>query len=498
MIDPTLILQLICPDASSMKSCPSSGVIGTAYGNYLGTKYMCDRPPRTYGIVDHSVWLGWGGWEARAKITELWKYDPKVAQALINSSWNSYPWRTDILDADLDAVYEIKPVRSKDLGPPQLQRYLDALSQSAPKRPDGTNRNWLGGGAGDPWDPSRYPMVIPVAGKICIVCSWQDEDTPGLILYDIVCCKFPQLEPLAAYCSATQLVENSFPSELANIKPTVETWIANQLPLAPTGSTYVLLMSRRFYEGHVLIPRAIQSGRVRQQDRLIEAQYGPRPGPALTSLVAATWVGAHVLAGPVADIPMVSSGWLSPEAVNRLYKAQALAGTALSALCLVAMPLAAVDAAALTAAPVAEVSEVASDLSAVENLTAAPEIPASWPGTPGPPGPNPFLDGTGELLQVGRSLPAWPVNVAQSSVPMSNASLGVIGAFLIAALAPDAQAGTGNSPPSGTLLLGADPVYLVPVEMVTSIDGEAKVDTRVKFGGLDYYIGGIVTAGTSS
>jgi hypothetical protein len=79
---------------------------------------------------------------------------------------------------------------------------------------------------------------------------------------------------------------------------------------------------------------------------------------------------------------------------------------------------------------------------------------------------------------------------------LGNAGLGVIGAFLIGALSTNAQAGTGNSPPSGTMLLGADPAYLLPVELVTAASGKIAVDEKVKFAGTDYYIGGVVTTGT--
>ncbi|HEV2375599.1 MAG TPA: hypothetical protein VGS19_25980 [Streptosporangiaceae bacterium] len=423
---------------------------------------------------------------------------------MTNSEWAQFPWRTDILDADLDAIYEIKPVRSADAGPPQLARYQQQLQLCAPKTPDGTrNRNWQGGGAGDPWDPRPYTLVMGSgSGRICAICPWLDPDTKGLILYDIVCCTIGDELNAAAYLTATKLAQ--LPTELQSFQPTIQKWIGDQLPLAPTGSMYVVLMPRRFYEAFVLIPRAMKSGHVRQVDRLLEASYGPQPGPVLTALVVETWVAGHFLAGPAADIPMWASGWITTDELIRLYERQALAGlTGAAAVAVVAVAVAATDGAALAALPeaaeVPEVLEVAEELEAIETVTAPPETPVGWPGepVPEPAGPSLFQDGVGagEALEVGRSLPPWVINPPTAGAgPTVNAGLGMIGAFLIGAVTPDAQAGTGGAAPAGTALIGADRVFLVPAELVTPATGTLAVDQKVDFGGGTYYVGGFVTA----
>jgi len=145
------------------------------------------------------------------------------------------------------------------------------------------------------------------------------------------------------------------------------------------------------------------------------------------------------------------------------------------------------------------VAEVAEELETIESVTAPPETPAGYPGepVPEPAGPSPFQDGvsTGQAMEVGRSLPPWVIDPPPPGAgPTANAGLGMIGAFLIGAVTPQAQAGTGNAAPTGTTLIGADGIYLVPVELVNPATGTVAVDQKVVFGGETYYCGGFVTA----
>ncbi len=503
MVDPTIIFKIICPDATSILSKPSSRLIGTAFGEYLGKCYIRDRKPQTYGLVDWKLFRGWQGWEGQGSLLDLKNYDLPVWTALTNSEWSRFPWRADILDADVNAIYEIKPVRSADNGPPQLQRYLTALNQFASTTADGSGtRVWVPGGP-SLWDPRPYAMLIPgVGGGLCAICPWNDDTTPGLILYDIVCCKInSESEEMAAYLAETQLQPIS--PELTAFQPALTNWIGDQLPLAPINSMYVLLFPKRFFEAFVLIPRAMKSGRARQTDRLIEGQWGPKPGPAFTQFMIETWLLAHVLAGPVGDIPMVAGNWISPQEILRLYGAQALAGLAAGGLmaAAVAVPELLGLGAAAEAAEVPEVAEVAEELEALGADTTPPEVPPDWPGEPPPepPGPNPYQDGSGVGgTEVGPSSPSWDLNPPPppppGGPPEAGAGLGVIGAFLIGAVTPDAQAGTGSNPPTGTALLGADPVYLLPAELVRPVTGEVALEQKVKLGDTTFYIGGIVTA----
>ena len=85
MVDPSIVFKLICPDAQSVMSKPSSRLIGKIFGDYLGRCYMRDRPPQTYGLVDWAMFRGWKGWEGKGTVLDLRKIDPPVWTALINS-----------------------------------------------------------------------------------------------------------------------------------------------------------------------------------------------------------------------------------------------------------------------------------------------------------------------------------------------------------------------------------------------------------------------------
>jgi hypothetical protein len=129
-IDWTKLYESFCPPPLLPKSYSSSGIIDTTYGKWLGLKDMEEFNATPYGLVDFYVWRRdswWGG-----TIFDLYKYDPGVALALTNQEYTRRGLRrTDILNAELDEVYEIKPVSSAEEGPSQLADYLQQLQLTA-------------------------------------------------------------------------------------------------------------------------------------------------------------------------------------------------------------------------------------------------------------------------------------------------------------------------------------------------------------------------------
>jgi hypothetical protein len=101
-VDPARMYEAVCPDGSTPTSHPSSRIIGTAYGNWLGVMYMQELArtgrPKTYGIVDFEVYTGSSSWEP-GMIFGLHKVDALVGRALVLREW-AHGWRrqrTDIL-----------------------------------------------------------------------------------------------------------------------------------------------------------------------------------------------------------------------------------------------------------------------------------------------------------------------------------------------------------------------------------------------------------------
>ncbi len=175
-----------CP--SGWESRPSSSDIGSAFGHWLGLQYKQSHPISSYLLVD------WWLYSSRGKMGTiggtLAQTDPYVLGALqARPDWaRSGTQRTDILASDSDEVFEIKPVRGADSGPPQLAGYLASLRTLAPNAPDwmgGRPRNWHAG----EWDPAPYLFPVPVGlTEFCVICTWADPVNTGVILYDLLCC----------------------------------------------------------------------------------------------------------------------------------------------------------------------------------------------------------------------------------------------------------------------------------------------------------------------
>jgi hypothetical protein len=487
VVDPEKIYSLICPDRDDPKSYPSSGPIGTAFGKWLGLMYMREMRPQTYGMVDFSIYMFRGSWTPnRMTVFDLKRIDPGVALALTNSEWSTRGLqRTDILDRDLSNVYEIKPIREQQAGPPQLAGYLQALNTTATTPPALfasvlTPSTWTGG----TWDPSRYPLVVPgAAGQVCVLHAWRDPTTQGLILYDIVCCTEPD-QPDAQVLVATHLA--FFEDALKPIRPRFVEWMTDSLPMAPPGSTYAYLVTPRVYETFI-------KGRWESQaDHILDKLYGgPQLSPALQAAALETFVLGHIFAGSVSDQLFVMSNLMEAREVHRLWETEVKIQLAVG---LVAFAMSAPEAVAASAQSellAAEFEPLAADLAAGDALAAEEPLVV---GSTSPTVRPPLVNGSGVSVQVGRDTTPGVVNsfqVGSATGKGVGIGLGVVGAIVVALAPADATAGT----PPGPGLVGADPVLLAPVELLVPSRGRIYLREKVTVGGDEYFIAGLVTAG---
>lgn len=491
----------VCPPDTKPQSYPSSGPIGTAYGNWLGTMYMIERAPKTYGLVDFTVY--WGSPERVGSISQLWQYDPGVALAMKYHEYTRYGLeRTDILDSDLDEVYEIKPILSAAAGPPQLAGYLAALKRHAQWTSDlfgpPRRRLWDGGN----WDPSCYPLIVPGArGQVCMIHAWRDSSVRGLILYDLVCCvptKQPEQQPVLYDTKINQVVQ-----ELKHLQLVLQAMVADRFAKAPRGSRFAVLATPRFFETFVIGP----------WERQIEKMYGTRVGPVHKAFILELFMVAHILTGPIADAVYVETGYLTWEQVSRLWEAQALAA-------IVAAPAAAgigiVGEYALGLLSMPVVGEgVAAELSGLAAVTeeAIPAIRTTSQVA------NEMVEVGEQLLVeaeggattvVSPGLPPWMISPLSAGGGIGTGiGLGVIGAFVTGAalFSADAKAETppgskapaqnsgqsGSGPPAQ--IIGKDPVYAAPIELIVPKRGTIEIGAEVTFGGEKYFIIALGSAG---
>lgn len=502
-VSPQRIYEEVCPPGSQPVSYPSESLIGTAYGKWLGLMYLKERKPDPYCLVD--FWVYYRGQWGNATIFNLARGggDPGVSLAFVNrkvdSTWR-WPSRTDILDAQRDEVYEIKPVAEYAEGVTKLQGYISELNDTAtttgPIFTAPRSRLWHGGS----WDPSRYPLMIPgIQGSVCLIHAWMDPQEQGLILYDIVCCEPNQsqehldLVPTKV-ASVSKPILDSQPRFALQLDKTLKA----HLPYAPRGSVYAFLVTPRVFETYVLGPMA------REQDRQLERAYGIRPGPAMQKFVLDLFILGHILSGPVTDALFISSGYMSPDEIARMWGAQVLAGIAGETVILGA-------AAVGTLLVGAEISTVAavnvSVKAAAEGVLAAEGAGASLVATEtltvattaARAASSLVIGGASEAVVAGSTVPPWMLGGLSGGASSGmGTGLGVVGIIVTAFVAGDAQASTTSGAPQPANTAGADELYLVPIELLAPKTEEIGLNAEVTFGGEHYFIIGLTSATETS
>jgi hypothetical protein len=490
-IDPSKIYGL-CPPGTTANSYPSSGPLGTAYGNYLGLMYVLSRPPKTYVVVDWRVWTR-DEWSP-GTVQCLNSVDPQVANALGTSEWTSgflaRRQRTDILDAGLDQVYEIKPVRDRAKGPAQLSHYLDTLRKLAPTTPWGSPRNWQPGD----WDPSPYPLVVTgVGGKVCFMHSWRDQTTPGLLVYDIVCCvpddPRPGEQPVLVPTAVKRWLQ-----DLQELQSPVEEVLQAILPKAPAGATYAVIVPMRFFAAFVL-PQWD-----RRMDQQLDKAFSVRPNPVLIDLILGTWAASQSisLTRDLTNLIWMSSPWMSTKQFQSLYK-QEFAMEVTSAIAGFAGMSALGGEVAAAVVEAGAGDAVVADAAALGPLE-ADEVLVNLDGTPVD---GPLIGGAdiGEAAQVGPGF--LPEGLGPPPVPPPSgpfAGLGLLGVLFIGAVATDADAAAANTTTgiAAAQPVGTDAIHLAPVELLHPYDGKVDLKKKVEYGGQDYVVIGIVTAEAKS
>lgn len=484
----------VCPEGEIAISYPSSGPLGTAYGKYLGLMFLKERKPAPYCIIDFGVFFRGQIGNATIYNTARINIDPAVFLAFVNRNVaETWRWmqRTDILDAERDHVYEIKPLRNRDEGVGQLQEYLNALNQSAtvtgPIFPLPRSRNWVGGD----WDPSLYPLVVPGAGgQVCLIHAWRDPQVQGLLVYDIVCCAPVESNEAQIHLHLTKIKEvskpilDSQPAFAARLKKSLD----HHLPKAPVGSSYAFLVPPRVFETYVIAQWEAELNH--KFDRI----YSRRLGPVQTAFLLELWVLAHVLpqGGPLADIAMICGGYMDAKTILRLWGYQIAAGMTVAAF---AIGIALVGPEIAAAAAAAEVAPISTTLAAAEiaGTTVTAAEPLLVTSTAQAAASTVTIDGVaylaaGEAAAATTSLPAWMIAQASAGAGGASARIGLgVVAVLTTSFATVAEAATPGSQPK-TEVVGADPIYLAPVELLQPKRGEIKVNAEVFFGGERYFI----------
>jgi hypothetical protein len=501
-LTPSQIYAAACPPGTVPKSFASSTRIGTAYGKWLGTMYMLERKPKPYGLVDSRMWWHSTGWFG-GTVWDLHKYDPQVALAFMKRNEDYVrrpPKRADILDAERSEVYEIKPLRSAELGASQFNGYIRRLNDNAgmtssffglPQR-----RVWKGG----TWDPSRYPMILPgIAGQKCLIHAWRDPQTQGVIIYDIVCCVREGQDEDQSQLGLAPVLVTSVVRELKRMQPQLQALVADFLPWAAPGSAYAFLVPERVFQTFVLHPWEIE------QNRRMERMYGTRLGPVHQKFLAELFMLSHLLpTAPVTDALFVNSGFMSKEEIFKMWGFQAAAAAtgAVLGACIVTLPLA-------VAAPVAEVVVAAegtaaaaaagTTLAAGQTLAVASQIPVAA---------SPFLAGDiivgagiaaqaagGEAVIAGAGAVApWMIGSGMSGGAGAGIGLGGVIAVIAAALVP-ADAEAAQNPPSSAKVIGADALHLAPIELLVPRRGVIELGAEVNYGDEKYFIIGLARAG---
>lgn len=514
LLDPKRIYDSVCPPGYTPTSYPSEGLLGTAYGKWLGLMYIQERNPDPYCIVD--FWIRYRGRWGKATIFDLPKLDPGVALAFVNltidRTWR-WPDRPDILDAERSEVYEIKPVRNRDNGVAQLKGYIDQLNLTAsttgPIFSSPRSRLWRGG----TWDPSGYPLVIPGAkGRICMIHAWKDPLVQGLILYDIVCCN--PSDDDEDRDEIVDTVVSGLAKPFLNAKPKFEMVLKEYLPKAPRGSSYAFLVTPRIFETYVIGPEA------REQDKLLEKAYGLRPGPVHQAFILQLFILSHILpTHPLSDPLFITSGFMRPDEVYKLWKIEA-AGSVIAGAGLAAGGMLLVGTEMATAAGVStEVGAAAADVLAAEaagevvvttssigvGIGATPVASALTSGDiivgeliTGAIVPGEIAVGevvAGEAIVAGSSVPPWMIGSMSSGVGSSiGTGLGIVGIIVTAFVSGDAQAATGSSTSPLAKIAGTDELFLTPTELLVPKRGKIEIGAEIAYGGKRYFIVGLATA----
>lgn len=483
----------LCPAGTEARSVKSSGIIGTAYGKFLGLICMLERKPRPYGVVDGAVFRA--GAFLPAPFASLGKIDPLVAGALATGEWSTgfmgaaLRKRTDILDAQRCEVYEIKPLGSRDEGPPQLERYIKWLNKFAATTPSGKARLWKGG----MWDPSRYPLIIPsTLGNISIIYAWRDPEVQGLLVYNILEC-VPNEENAGDQPVLASTKIKSWDPHLNNIRPVIEQQLTLTLPRAPIGKSYAVLVTWRFFQSFILPQWEAE------QDRLLRRAYEIPVKPALAALVLETFVLAHVLTGPVADAAAVWTGFLSAREVLQLWGYAAVGGAVcvLVALCIPQPELVAGVAAAVEEAGIVDGATTAgleTEALAEPPMVESPDDVVDGPWSNGLDPEPPWLDDYSRVGPGMFSAMLPPVAASQATgIPQGLGMLGVTYVGAVSTTPEAAEAGTETGQVSPTAI-GADPIHIAPVELLTSPSGKIGMAAKVEYAGQAYVVVGMVKA----
>ncbi|MGE5827760.1 MAG: hypothetical protein ACM30G_05260 [Micromonosporaceae bacterium] len=416
--------------------------------------------------------------------------DEMVAGALLISEWTrGWRQRTDILNSDTDEVFEIKPLRSRNDGPPQLQRYLDHLRALAPTTSPVFGiprvRNWRGGS----WDPTRYPLVIPGfdGQKVCVLHAWQDPQVQGLIVYDIKCCikptgERPELRPTRV-AHVVREIERDW-------RPTFEEMVLQTMPLGEAGARYAILTSERFFELFV------KGAWDRKQDAIVE-RYGPQPGPIFKNFLLASTVVQHILSSGVGTYLIVASGYLPREQADEFldltltqWKIQVIAGAVAAVAAAAAPTAAAATVGAEWTAGVGITPAVATELTTgtVVAGSLAPRVATTLP-TVAPE----LLNGSSALLQVGREAATRGLG-AGVGAGLTEAGLGILGVLVYVMLPADAQAAPPGSPETVAEVGGAELPLITPVELLQPVASNTiGAGSFVRCGGDKYFVPAIVT-----
>jgi uncharacterized protein DUF4157 len=487
--------RFVCPPGRVQLSHPSSPLLGTLYGKWLGLQYVRERRPISYGVVDWHVYFGYGNWTPKS-IYALKLIDPTVFTVMVTSEWSQrrIPMeRTDILDSDLDEVYEIKPVRDRAKGPAQLDYYLDILKKFSkqtslafgPQR----DRDWHGGD----WDPSPYELVIPGSeGRIYIIHAWCAPEKRGLLLYDLVSCETPdeQQEAQPALVATRYTLINKELKHSEELVAVFERMREQSLPIAPKGSTYALLATERFFTLFVLDPLQ------KRQDRM----YQVRLTPALQKFALDTLVLSYGLA----PLPTVGaalwSGVFDPEelAASLRQLGPKVAEAILivdAAVALVAVIVLLPEVAALVAAEgVPEAAGIAEGLSAFNGAalegaeTLATETTAETVMESG------FLNGAG-TVQVGRAAANWTINGGPGAgLGGGLMGIGMVGAAVLGLAPQGAEAAESPNRSAAGKVVGIDPLTILPIDMLVPRRGKIELDAEVTVGDQKLYIIGLITA----
>lgn len=483
----------LCPAGTIPTSRGSTTAIGTAVGIYLGAMYRLTHPPNWYLIVDQHIYYG------DSHPSSLWALntvDIPVRNALLKSEWTrsilATSKRTDILDADRNDVYELKPVRSREDGVTQLAEYLELLNTFAGTRPgpNGRPRVWKGGD----WDPSPHTMYFgnAEAGEITIIHFWHDSDVQGLLLYDIISCERAPDAQDAEHILGIPVIDGWSPY-LDAAKAPVQDMVLALMPKAPLGETFALIVPWRFFQAFILPKLELDA------DRRDKRLYEIRPNPIYVQRMFAVWAASQAFGGGwLSNALFVGSGWMDTEQFRTLYKAEMLAqvaGSAMVGLAAVPVAAAAVEATAVEGAVLstgaAEVTSAAAmettELAAGESLV----VPSAADSAPV------WINGAMPLIDP--VIPAPPSIGIPLGPPLATPAtfqpgIGMVGVFLIGlfgttAEAAAAQAGDG---PVASTPVGADGIHIVPVELLTSRSGKIGVHSKVEFGGSTFGVIGIV------